>query len=137
MRHHQCMHVWPSSLSVCLHVCKLRQLGCLIARGNHLLLWATMICRRIARLGKFKLEVSLHQSYRTSYKNIQNHVPVNYKPSTYSDSLTHAHIFCYSDMSGQAVLWPSLPDWATKKKENCRSLHVWHISQSVCLHIPV
>ena len=33
--------------------------------------------------------------------------------------LTHVLLF------GQAVLWPSLPDWATKKNENCRSLLPW------------
>ena len=31
-------------------------------------------------------------------------------------------MFCYLGKFGQAVLWPSLPDPATKKKENCRSL---------------
>ena len=61
---------------------RLRQLGCPIARGNHFLVWATMIYRRTAQPGKFKLEVSLYQSYHT---NIKNHVLLNYKPSKYSD----------------------------------------------------
>ena len=30
-------------------------------------------------------------------------------------------LFCYSGMSGQAVLWPSLPDRVIKKRENCHS----------------
>ena len=31
-------------------------------------------------------------------------------------------MFYYLGKFGQAVLWPSLPDRVTKKKENCRSL---------------
>ena len=49
----------------------------------------------------------------------------SYKPSTYFNLLTQ-HI-CYLAKFGQAVLWPSLPDRATKKKENCRSLFSWTI----------
>ena len=37
-----------------------RQLGCPIARGNQLLVLATMIYRRVAQPGKFKSYVSLH-----------------------------------------------------------------------------
>ena len=33
------------------------------------MVWATMISRRIAQPGKFKLEVGLYQSYHTSYKH--------------------------------------------------------------------
>ena len=49
---------------------RLRQLGCRIAQGNHFLIWATMINIIFARLGKYKSEVSLHQSYQSSYKII-------------------------------------------------------------------
>ena len=37
--------------------------------GNHFLVWATTIYKRIARLGKFKLKVSLHQSKYTQATN--------------------------------------------------------------------
>ena len=50
-------------------VIRLRQLGCPIARGNHFLVWATVIYIILARPGKFKSEVSLHQSYHLSYKH--------------------------------------------------------------------
>ena len=44
---------------------------------------------------------------------------ISYKPSTYSNFLTcHMYVLIF----GQAVLWPSLPIRATKKKENCCSL---------------
>ena len=33
-------------------------------------------------------------------------------------------MFCYLGMFGQAFLWPSLRDRATKKKENCHSLSI-------------
>ena len=45
---------------------------------------------------------------------------------TYNDFLT-LHIlvlFSYSGRFGQVVLWPSLPDRAIKKRENCRSLRM-------------
>ena len=45
----------------------------------------------------------------------------------YNDFLTLHMLFFYSgtfDFQGQAVLWPSLRDWAIKKRENCRSLTV-------------
>ena len=49
-------------------------------------------------------------------------------------------IFCYSGTSGQTVLWPSLPDRATKKKGNCPSLaHVLYpptVSVFFFLHPP-
>ena len=48
---------------------RLRQLGCPISRGNHFLVWATVIYIILARPGKFKSEVSLHQSYHLSYKH--------------------------------------------------------------------
>ena len=40
----------------------------------------------------------------------------------YNDFLTLHVLFSYSGTFGQAVLWPSLPDRAIKKRENCRSL---------------
>ena len=41
----------------------------LFGLGNH-----DVQYRRIAQLGKFKLKVSLHQSYHTSYKTVKNMV---------------------------------------------------------------
>ena len=95
----------------------------LIAQGNHFLVRATMIYRRIAWPGNYKWEVSLHQSYHSSYKH-KNCVLISYKPSTYSDFLTLHILFCYLGMFGQAVLWQSLPDQATKKRGSCRSLWI-------------
>ena len=40
-------------------------------------------------------------------------------------------LFCYSGMFGHAVLWPSLPNGAIKKRKNCRSLTVPVIHTSV------
>ena len=99
---------------------RLRQLGCTIAWGNHFLVRATMIYSILARPGKYKSEVSLHQSYHSSY--IKNHILISYEPLTYSDFLTSHILFCYSGTFGQAVLWLSLPNRAIKKWENCRSL---------------
>ena len=48
---------------------RLRQLGCPIARGNHFLVLATMVYFILARQGKYKWKVSLHQSYHSSYKH--------------------------------------------------------------------
>ena len=51
---------------------------------------------------------------------------ISYKLATYSNLLSY-HIpgmFCYLGKFGPAVLLPSLPDQATKKKENCRNLDV-------------
>ena len=47
---------------------RLRQLGCPFAQANNFLVRATLIYRSNTQPGKFKLEVSLHQSYHTSYK---------------------------------------------------------------------
>ena len=77
--------------------------------------------------GKYKSEVSLHQAYKltTQVTNIRNHV--FYKPSTCIFWLFNLDIlFCYLGTFGQAVLWPSLPDWAIKKRGNCCSL-IWNI----------
>ena len=46
-------------------------------------------------------------------------------------------MFCYLGKFGQADLWPSLPNQATKKKENCCRLYYFHISanfHSFCSH---
>ena len=53
---------------------RLRQLGCPIAQGNHFLVWATMIYRRIAELGKYKSEVSLTPILSLQLQIIKNHV---------------------------------------------------------------
>ena len=45
-------------------------------------------------MGKYKSEVSLHQSYILSYKH-QKSFLISYKPSTYSDFLTLHILFCY------------------------------------------
>ena len=55
-----------------------------------------------------------YQPYHKSY--IKNHVLIRYKPSIYSNFSSLHMVFCYSSMFGQAVLWPSLPNRATKKK---------------------
>ena len=47
---------------------KLQQLDCLIAQGNHLFVRATMSYITLAQPGKYKSEISLHQSYHSSYK---------------------------------------------------------------------
>ena len=98
---------------------KLRQLGCPIAWGNHVLVRATIIYILLAWPGKCKAGVC--SNLITQVTNIKNHV-FSYKPSTYSDFLTWHILFCYSGMFRQAVLWPKLPDQAIKKKENCHSL---------------
>ena len=53
---------------------RLRQLGCPIAQGNHFLVQATMINIIFARPGKYKSEVSLHQSYQSSYKHQKSYL---------------------------------------------------------------
>ena len=40
------------------------------------------------------------------------------------------YMFYYLGKFGQAILWPSLPDRATKKKENCRSLSILQMIES-------
>ena len=82
---------------------------------------ATMIYKRIARSGKFKSIESLSDLI-TQVTSIKNYILISYKPSTYSNFLTFKHMFCNLGKFGKAVSWPSLPDRATKKKENCRSL---------------
>ena len=78
------------------------------------------------------------QSYHSSCTNIQNHILISNKPSTYSDFLTLRILSCYSGMFGQAVLWPSFPNRAIKKRENCCSLMMiqwWSlVSLSLCHH---
>ena len=104
---------------------RLRQLGCPIAQGNHFLVQATMIYIVFARPGKYKSEVSLlctNLINQVRPTNIKNHILIRYKTSAYNDFLTLHILFSYSGTFGQAVLWPSLPDWAIKKRENCRSL---------------
>ena len=84
----------------------------------------------------------MHQSYHSGYRTSKIHVLICYKASTYSDFLTLCILFCYSGMYGQAVLWPSLPDRAIKKRENCLSLDwdfnlcLWQkiIKWAVCTH---
>ena len=125
-------HVPPRYLMVCPlhHMTRLQQLGCPIAQGNHFLVWATMIYIIFARLGKYKLPACTNLINQVT--NIKNHILVRYKPSTYNDFLTLHILFSYSGMFGQAVLWPSLPDRAIKKRENCHSLHMSIIVE--CLH---
>ena len=109
---------------------RLQQLGCPIAWGNHFLIWATTIYRRIAQPGKFK-SVSLHQSYhvrklQTSKINMFWLFPLHiYRPS----------MFCYSGKFGQAVIWLSLPNRATKKKGNSCSLVHMHLLCLISLAI--
>ena len=106
----------------------LRQLGCPIAQGNPFLVWVIMIYRRIAWLGKFKLKVSLHQSYHASYNKKHQKIWPNWLQTININWLFNfTHIFCYSGKSGQTALWPSLPDRATKKKGNCHSLIIVNI----------
>ena len=82
-----------------------------------------MVYRRIARpAGKFKSEVSL-QMYTHLITQVYNHQKLcpNYKATNHQHIPT-LHI--YGLLFGQAVLWPSLPDWAKEKKENSPSLLV-------------
>ena len=54
-------------------------------------------------------------------KNYQNYILISYKLSKFSNFLNFIHTsFVIWASLGQVVLWPSLPDRATKKKENCR-----------------
>ena len=77
-----------------------------------------MIYRRIARLGKFKLKVSLHQCYHRSCKPHETSKIMAKLVTNHQHNLTFnfTHIFCCSGKSVQTVLWPSLLDRATKKK---------------------
>ena len=51
-----------------------------------------MIYIILARLGKYKLEVSLHLSYHSSYKHQKSYYILNsYTPSTYSDFFNFTH----------------------------------------------
>ena len=105
---------------------RLRQLGCLIALGNQFLVRATMIYIILAGLGKYKLEVSLYQSYHSSYKHQKSCFNLIANHQHILTFLTLHILFCYSGMFGQAVLWSSLPNRTIQKRENCRSL-VWPV----------
>ena len=95
----------------------IRLLDC---QGQSFLLRAIMTYRRIAQAGKFKSQVSLHQSYHTSYKH-QKSCP-EYLQTVNIFQLFNGTYMLFLGMFGQAVLWPSLPDRETKKKENCHSM---------------
>ena len=118
----QIFPVWQI-LQSCIR-CRLRQLGCLIARGKHFLVWATMIYRRIVWLGKFKLKVSLHQSYHTNNKKHQKWWP-NWLQTIIQHKLIflilHTHILLFGQVKAN-YLKPSLPDRATKKKSKLSQL---------------
>ena len=63
--------------------------------------------------GKNKWKENLQPPYHSSYKHQKSY----YKPSIYANFLTLHILFCYVGTFGQAVLWPSFPNWVMKKEE--------------------
>ena len=83
--------------------CRLRQIGCPIAQGNHFLVQATMIYIIFAWRGKYKSEVNL-TNLINQVKNIKNYILIRYKPSTYNDFLTLHIVFLFGHVWASGLM---------------------------------
>ena len=130
------LHFFPN-LQIILHIQRERHcnnfnqaatIRLQVARGNHFLVRATMIYIILAWTGKYKSEVSLHNLI-TQVTNLNNHILISYKPSTYSDFLTLHILCCYWGMFGQACFMAKLT--RSHNQEKRKLLQPVTLSQAV------